>query len=235
MASPSLSFLSSASEEEQSCAAQHGEMIVNTWTIADEVVQPGDRIHPLRRLRNLLNNQFWDELGNMDVSAPQEADPIMDNLIVLLDPLFFQGELLPVRFEWSNVLGNGVRGDCGYDGAGDVVIRVNPSPASAPAGNRRAMSILSTLLHECVHAVFWHHCRDSRPPHDFHDNDCADDIGWTGHGPAWRDLAREVEARARRIIGDRVDLGIATSLQLEQAYQTNTLSQQQAQALGLQS
>ena len=233
MASPSSSSLSSASEEEQSCAAQHGELIVNSWSLEDEVVN-GDPNHPLLALRTLLNDQTMYELGYMDVTEPQEADTIMDDLIVSLDTLFFQGALLAVRFEWSNVLGNGVAGLCQWDSAGDIVISVNPSPASAPAGEQRAWSILGTLLHECCHAVFDHHCC-SRPPHRCHDNDCADSIGGTGHGPAWEDLAREVEARARRIIGDRVDLHIATALSLEQAYQTNTLSQQQAQALGLRS
>lgn len=133
----------------------------------------------------------------------QEADPIMDHLITHFNTLFFQGKLLPVRFEWSSEAKS--RGVCRHNAAGEVVISVNPSPASAQAGEERAWSILGTLLHECVHAVFKHSCCEPIPPHEIHNDDCEDGIGWTGRGPEWEALAREVEARAQRIMGDDVD------------------------------
>ena len=170
----------------------------------------------------------------MNITATQAPDATIDRALKLFDDLFFQGELSPVRFEWNTVLPDRNLGQCRHGQPGEIVIQVDPQPTSVAAGEDRAWSIFGTLLHECVHAVFKRSCAILSPPHGFHNDDCADSIGWTGHGPAWEHLARDVEERAQRLFGEYegdVDLHIDRGMLHEQASLASVAPQAQVQTL----
>ena len=134
----------------------------------------------------------------------------MERLIILLTTIFFQTtpwDRMEVRFDWSNQPSDpGSMGDCTCAGPDQpyAVVRLSASEVRPFRAFRhltgRAMSRLSTLLHELVHAYVGYYacpcCSSSR----------EDLVQLGGHGRVWQRIARSVERFANDTLGLPIDL-----------------------------
>lgn len=162
----------------------------------------------VRKILQFMDDRTWLKLGTLCLTE-RERDCPMEYLISLFDEVLFDGHVGTITFLWdpSLVTEMGAKGLCWRNSYGETEIVVDPAP---PAEDivARATSIIGTLLHECVHAVFSKACHHSTP----HEHpDCKIHTGLTRHGPVWLSLAEAVEGRVRRLIWRRLDiqLGIA--------------------------
>jgi len=147
-------------------------------------------------------------LGHQDARSVKGWE--MERLIILLTTIFFQTtpwDRMEVRFDWSDQPSDpGSMGDCTCAGPDQpyAVVRLSASEFRPFQNFRhlsgRAMSRLSTLLHELVHAYVGYYacpcCSSYR----------EDLVQLGGHGRVWQRVARSVERFANDTLGLPIDL-----------------------------
>lgn len=172
----------------------------------------GDVVHlepVVWEILQFLDAQRWLKLGTLCITEPCERDAPMEYLISLFDEVLFNGAVGTITFVWEPHLVTELNalGLCRGNSYGETLIVVDPEPPFESV-EAKAMSVIGTLLHECVHAVFRKACHRGTP----HEHpDCGIHIGLTGHGPVWVSLAQAVERRARRLIWPELDIQLCVA------------------------
>jgi len=147
-------------------------------------------------------------LGHPDARSVEGWE--VERLIILLTAIFFQTtpwDRMDVRFAWSDQPSDpGSMGDCTCAGPDQpyAVVRLSASEVRPFRDFRhlsgRAMSRMSTLLHELVHAYVGYYacpcCSSYR----------EDLVQLGGHGRVWQKVARSVERFANDTLGLPIDL-----------------------------
>ncbi|KAK4953104.1 hypothetical protein LTR10_008810 [Elasticomyces elasticus] len=194
-----------------------------------------DRMDLANRAIESFRNPIWSEkqcraldaffLWQRNWQGPSAGEQPVRELLEILRNIFFKGELRTVTFSWNN---NYVR-DKGLYGRTEANehqpytanITLDPNDWSREKGvGTHHEALLSTLLHECVHAYLrLYSCWDCPS--------CSTARGPKGHGRAWSCLAANVEAVARGLLRLDVRLGafgyahenVLTARDWEQYYQ----------------
>ena len=169
------------------------------------------QLHAKERVRHLHANAEprYRNISEKDVSAWPTV-PDLEEYMKAFDDFFFFGALkIWVRIELQH---NDIPCDGGIC-VGTTQFDLNPPQVLIKMSNRHAIwkdpnhrynSILGTLLHEMVHALFLFYgckCRSCTT-----DDAKRRTVGFTGHGPSWKSLAVEVQATVGRQFLDLVSL-----------------------------
>ena len=127
----------------------------------------------------------------------------MEALLAFFGELVFSSPLSGTRFSWKNGLERN-HGSVGCTSLHGRLIMMDPNPvvdtgSVAAEGLTRADFMLSVLLHECCHAIFYHQCcRDECGNHRCGSTFLVQIGPIGGHGRAWIRMARMAEAIVRK-------------------------------------
>ncbi|KAI9719316.1 MAG: hypothetical protein M1812_003646 [Candelaria pacifica] len=209
-------WLRLGSQQTPSSAGKGG----STYACQAQLIRSPDAKH------RSLGVHFGALLHNLRGLHPNDIDTIIQWYFGLFDGFLFGGLLgsrdgttRVVRQELNlNILGT-THLTLSYEEQSDprvkIALDLDLGPSDTSASINELDEVLETLLHEMVHAVFqiYHcHCDDC-----LRKEYCTREIGYTGHGEAWADVARAVEDAANRWAGGlhSFDLGIAFHVELE--------------------
>lgn len=177
-------------------------------------------------IRSFVDRDKWTTLQSDALRAIQEILPAMYNImghgqvpcienmqcfIDLFGAFFFLDNLNELQFEWVTELEHRLSlVGCAVRLEGRFTIFMDPEYFLA-MGNPAAYT-LGVLLHECAHTFFNMYCCECH-----HSPDCVvrcnafsdGELGRSGHGEAWVQLASRIEEVARAYIDPHVSLFIA--------------------------
>ncbi|KAK5122996.1 hypothetical protein LTR85_003562 [Meristemomyces frigidus] len=139
----------------------------------------------------------------------------LEPLVKLFDRIFFRGQLFDVRCMGATPEDLHDCYGCTETREGQVYIYINSQHGQEDGDSSAAISVISTVLHECVHAYFTKAaCKGSE---DTDSCECKqawrEDIGKGGHGESWQRLAAVVERKACEVLGMQVRLGREKAVQ----------------------
>ncbi|KAK4543303.1 hypothetical protein LTR36_005662 [Oleoguttula mirabilis] len=149
---------------------------------------------------------------NKDVGDWLSRPDGLESLVKIFDSIFFRGKLIDVRCEGATP--EKLNGSYGRTSTVNkrVYVYINSQHGRVAGDASVAISVISTVLHECVHAYFVEAaCNgiNSKTPCTLEacQKLLEQELGKGGHGESWHYLGANVEREARKVLGMEVQLG----------------------------